>query len=61
MPTKKPVVQCLLDETVFKKLKVLADKENRSTSNIAGMIVTKYIKEYEKEHGKIEIPPESTE
>ena len=61
MPTKKPLIQCLLEETIFRKLKVLADKENRSTSNIAGTIVTKYIEDYEKEHGKIEIPPESTE
>lgn len=61
MPTKKPVIQCVLEDSIFRKLKVLAGKEKRSTSNIAGRIVTEYIEEYEKENGKIEIPPESTE
>lgn len=55
MPTKKPVIQVVLEEKYFKKIKKIADSEGRSMSNQASRIIEKFIDEYEKENGKINI------
>lgn len=47
MPTKKPRVQTILSEDVYKKFKELCEKEMRTESQMASMIITKYIEEYE--------------
>lgn len=49
MPTKKPRVQTILEEDIYKKFKELCDKEMRTESQMSGFIITKYIKEYETE------------
>lgn len=54
MPTKKPRIQALVDEYAYEKFKILKDKEQRSESNFAGYIISKYIEEYEKANGTIE-------
>ena len=59
MPTKKPVVQVVLEEKYYKKLKALAEPEKRSCSNQGARIIEKYIDEYEAEHGEIQIDKES--
>lgn len=47
MPTKKPRVQTILSEDVYIKFKKLCDKEMRTESQMASLIITKYIEEYE--------------
>lgn len=58
MPTKKPIVQAVIDEKLFKKLEMICKLEERSKSYITEKAVKCYIELYEKEHGKIVIPPE---
>lgn len=59
MPTKKPVVQVVLEERYYKKLKALAEPEKRSCSNQSARIIEQYIDAYEAEHGEIKIDKES--
>lgn len=49
MPTKKPRIQTILEEDIYKKFKELCDKEMRTESQMSGFIITKYIKEYEEQ------------
>lgn len=49
MPTKKPRVQTILEENIYKKFKELCEKEMRTESQMSGFIITKYIEEYEAE------------
>ena len=49
MPTKKPVVQVVLEEKYYKKLKALAEPEKRSCSNQGARIIEKYMKNRENE------------
>ena len=46
MPTKKPVVQVVLDEEALKKLDEIAASEGRTRSNIAAYIIRKYLDDY---------------
>lgn len=55
MPSKKPIVQIVLNTKYFSKLKKLAEQEERSMSNQGLRIIEKYIDEYKKEHGEIKI------
>lgn len=55
MPTKKPVIQTVVDTEIHAKFKHIAKKEMRTDSQFANYIITKYIDQYEKEHGTIEI------
>lgn len=47
MPTNKPKIQAILEKDVYEKFKKLCDDENRSESNLAGYIITQYIKSIE--------------
>ena len=58
MPTKKPVVQVVLEETYHKKLLKLAEPHKRSASNQGARIIEEYINQYEKDHGPIQIENE---
>lgn len=53
MPTKKPIVQTVLDEEIFEKFILIAEKEKRSKSQMTAIAVEEYIKKYEKENGKL--------
>lgn len=53
MPTNKPKVQTLLTTKYFNKLKVIADQEERSISQMAAIMIERYINDYESEHGEI--------
>lgn len=55
MGTKKPIVQSILEEEYYKKFKALCKKDERSESKLGGMIIRKYIDDYEAIHGKIKI------
>jgi metal-responsive CopG/Arc/MetJ family transcriptional regulator len=52
MPTKKPIVQVVLDEESLKKLDEIATNEGRTRSNIAAYIIKKYIEDYEAAKSK---------
>lgn len=55
MPTKKPVIQAVISEKTFEKIKVICEREDRSTSYIGGKAIEYYVKAYEEENGKIDI------
>lgn len=47
MPTSKPKIQVILEKDIYDKFKKLCEDENRSESNLAGYIITQYIKNVE--------------
>ena len=53
MPTKKPVIQTVIEENIYNKFKEICKKEDRSESKMAAIIIKKYIEQYEKENGRI--------
>lgn len=55
MPSKKPIVQAVLEESTYKKFKALCEKDERSGSKLAALIIKKYINDYEEIHGEIKI------
>lgn len=62
MPSRKPIVQIVLNSKYYTKLKKLAEDEERSLSNQGQRIIEKYIDEYESKHGEIELEaPEQEE
>ncbi|WP_320991536.1 hypothetical protein [Hungatella sp.] len=54
MPTNKPKLQVILEEETFNKLKELAEKDRRSLSQMGGLIIEKYIEEYETQQEREE-------
>ena len=61
MPNKVPgkiVTQTRLDETAYKKMKIIAERESRSTNAQLEYFVKKCVAEYEAQHGPIVIPAE---
>lgn len=55
MPTNKPKVQTVITTKYFNKLKALAEQEERSISQMSAIMLERYLDEYEKEHGEINI------
>ena len=53
MPTKKPIIQVVLTDKYNKKLKALANQEDKSTSSYTAKILEQHIDEYKKKHGNI--------
>ncbi len=53
MPTKKPVIQTVVDENIYNKFKEICNREDRSESKMAAIIIRQYIEQYEKENGRI--------
>lgn len=53
MPSDKPRVQTLLENDIYKKFKIICKKDMRSESQLASLIITQYIKQYESIHGEI--------
>lgn len=59
MPAPIPgriATQVRLNETVWKKLKVIARKENRNANSQLEYFLIKSVEAYEAEHGAIELP-----
>ena len=54
MPTKKPRVQPILQEDIYEEFKTLCDKEMRTESQMASIIITKYINDYEAQQNRTE-------
>ena len=55
MPSKKPVFTLRTEKENLMKLSYIAEQENRSDNKELEYILLSYIKEYENEHGEIEI------
>ena len=55
MPSQKAQILVRTTDENKTKLNIIADKEKRSLSNMAEVILENYIDQYEKEHGTIEI------
>lgn len=49
MPTKKPRIQAIVEEDIYKTFKTICEEENRSESNMASYIITKYVREHAKQ------------
>lgn len=44
-----------IDEIMLEKLRVTADEDNRSVNRQIIVLIKRYITEYEKQHGEIDI------
>ncbi len=55
MPIVKTQFTLRLDPVNHAKIKKLADKENRSMTNMIETLIIREIKQYEKENGSIDI------
>ena len=56
MPTKKPILQAVVDPEIHEKFKQIAELEHRKLSNMGAIAIEKFVKDYEAEHGEIKIP-----
>ena len=61
MPSKKPIVQTVVDNEIYTKFKALCKRDERSESKLAALINKKNIEEYEKIHCEIILPQEDQE
>lgn len=59
MPTNKLPFTFHLDEDLLRKVKIIAKAETRSASNLLEYLCKKCIREYETEHGEINITEEA--
>lgn len=55
MSSKKPAIMIRTTDEIIKKFKIICESEHRSLSNYAEKLVIDTIKNYESEHGEIEI------
>lgn len=55
MPSNKPKIVAYTDETTLKKLKKIAEENERSVSQEITFLVKKQIKSYEEKYGEIKI------
>lgn len=58
MPTNKIQTGLRLNETIYEKVKLISTREQRSMNNFIEFVVQRYIEEYERKNGEIEIPLE---
>ena len=60
MATNKVQTGLRINEGIYKKLRYLASKEQRSLNNLMEYILQQYLNQYEQEHGEIpELPDEN--
>lgn len=55
MPTKKPRIQSIVELDTYNKFKRICEQEMRTESQMANFIITKYVADYEAQHGEIKI------
>lgn len=55
MPSKKPIIHFNTDQWIINKMKHIAEEHSRSLAKEMEYLCKKHIKEYEAEHGKIQI------
>lgn len=56
MPTKKPIIQTVIDEEIYNKFKEICKREDRTESKMAAIIIRQYVEQYEKENGRVSEP-----
>lgn len=56
MPTKKPIIQTVIDEEIYNKFKEICKREDRTESKMAAIMIKRYIEQYEKENGRVNEP-----
>lgn len=61
MPTKKAIIQTVIENDTYNKFMSLKEKTGRSQSNLARYMIEQYIQQYEKEHGVIELSDNTTQ
>lgn len=54
MPTKKPIVQAVLEKDIYDEYISICKEEDRSASNMTQYIIKKFIEEYKTTHKKLE-------
>lgn len=59
MPTKKPIIQSVIDEETYEKFLRITKLEKRSKSQLGTIAIEKFVKNYEEENGKIDIKVEN--
>lgn len=55
MPTKKPVLQAVMEESIYAKFLEICRIEDRTPSKQASRVITDYVNRYEAENGKLSI------
>lgn len=55
MPSQKPKIVIYTNDETIAKIQYIAEQDKRSTSNYCDLLIQKHIKDYESEHGKIDI------
>lgn len=53
MPTKKPIIQTVVDEDICFKFKEICKREYRTESKMTAILIKEYVDQYEKAHGEI--------
>ncbi|MDO4454996.1 MAG: hypothetical protein Q4B90_10980 [Eubacteriales bacterium] len=46
-----------IDEVTYRKLKTISESENRSLNNLVEFIIKKYLSDYEKQNGVLDLAP----
>lgn len=55
MPSKKPIIAVRTTNEIIEKFNIICQAENRSMSKQAEKMIIDLIKEYESEHGTINV------
>lgn len=53
MSTKKIQTGLRMTDSMYRKLKTLADQDSRTMNNLVELILRRYIDDYERQHGEI--------
>ncbi len=56
MPTKKPIIQTVIEEDIYNKFKEICKREDRTESKMAAIIIKQYVEQYERENGRVSEP-----
>lgn len=55
MASNKPQIKAYIEPEIYLKFKKVAEKKNRSISNLIEYLAIKEVEQYEAEHGEIKI------
>lgn len=54
----RAITQIRVNETVYKKVKIIAKAENRNTNSQIEYFLKKGVEQYEADHGEVAVPSE---
>lgn len=55
MPSNKPIIVIRTTDEIKRKIEIVAEENNRSTSKEIELLIKKYLKRYEEDNGEIKI------